>query len=113
MTVLNQTPSAFYQLMQAEGEKPKLGQNLALRYVVFGGEALEPTVTSSTGTNPTRRPPAREHVRHHRDDGARELGSGSTRKTPRVPASPIGAPSGRISGCMYWMGLQPVPWGVG
>ena len=41
MTVLNQTPSAFYQLMQAEGEKPKLGQNLALRYVIFGGEALE------------------------------------------------------------------------
>ena len=41
VTVLNQTPSAFYQLMQAEGENPKLGQDLALRYVIFGGEALE------------------------------------------------------------------------
>ena len=41
VTVLNQTPSAFYQLMQAEAEKPKLGQKLALRYVIFGGEALE------------------------------------------------------------------------
>ena len=41
VTVLNQTPSAFYQLMQAEEENPKLGQNLALRYVIFGGEALE------------------------------------------------------------------------
>ena len=41
VTVLNQTPSAFYQLMQAEAENPKLGQNLALRYVIFGGEALE------------------------------------------------------------------------
>lgn len=39
VTVLNQTPSAFRQLIQAEaetGQKP-----LALRYVTFGGEALE------------------------------------------------------------------------
>ena len=41
VTVLNQTPSAFYQLVQAEGGEPKSGQNLALRYVIFGGEALE------------------------------------------------------------------------
>ncbi|TYR81430.1 amino acid adenylation domain-containing protein [Priestia megaterium] len=41
VTVLNQTPSAFYQLMQADRENPELGQQLALRFVVFGGEALE------------------------------------------------------------------------
>ncbi|HWT89425.1 MAG TPA: amino acid adenylation domain-containing protein [Candidatus Angelobacter sp.] len=38
VTVLNQTPAAFYQLIQVEEsgyEKP-----LALRYVIFGGEAL-------------------------------------------------------------------------
>ncbi|MEU4210959.1 amino acid adenylation domain-containing protein [Streptomyces sp. NPDC026206] len=39
VTVLNQTPSAFYQLMAADKEHP--GSELALRYVVFGGEALE------------------------------------------------------------------------
>ncbi|AKJ15828.1 peptide synthetase (plasmid) [Streptomyces incarnatus] len=39
VTVLNQTPSAFYQLIQADAEAP--GQELALRYVVFGGEALD------------------------------------------------------------------------
>ncbi|MFD3586804.1 non-ribosomal peptide synthase/polyketide synthase [Streptomyces sp. NPDC058683] len=38
VTVLNQTPSAFYQLMQADAEHPR---ELALRTVVFGGEALE------------------------------------------------------------------------
>ena len=39
VTVLNQTPSAFRQLIQAE---ESVGQRqLALRYVVFGGEALE------------------------------------------------------------------------
>ncbi|MGV9856153.1 amino acid adenylation domain-containing protein [Streptomyces sp. NPDC003442] len=40
VTVLNQTPSAFYQLIQADAENP--GHDLALRYVVFGGEALDP-----------------------------------------------------------------------
>jgi nonribosomal peptide synthetase DhbF len=41
VTVLNQTPSAFYQLTQAEGVEPESGQNLTLRYVIFGDEALE------------------------------------------------------------------------
>ncbi|MFJ4187135.1 amino acid adenylation domain-containing protein [Kitasatospora sp. NPDC089509] len=39
VTVLNQTPSAFYQLSAADRDRP--GTELALRYVVFGGEALE------------------------------------------------------------------------
>ncbi|MFD4657651.1 amino acid adenylation domain-containing protein [Kitasatospora sp. NPDC058444] len=39
VTVLNQTPSAFYQLSAADRDHP--GSELALRYVVFGGEALE------------------------------------------------------------------------
>lgn len=41
VTVLNQTPSAFYSLIQADREQTQTGQKLALRYVVFGGEALE------------------------------------------------------------------------
>ncbi|MFD8804341.1 amino acid adenylation domain-containing protein, partial [Streptomyces sp. NPDC059597] len=41
VTVLNQTPSAFYQLMRADEEAPETGRSLALRTVVFGGEALE------------------------------------------------------------------------
>ncbi|MCX4099337.1 amino acid adenylation domain-containing protein, partial [Nocardia sp. alder85J] len=40
VTVLNQTPSAFYQLAAAEAAAAGVGR-LALRYVVFGGEALE------------------------------------------------------------------------
>ncbi|MGW9250462.1 amino acid adenylation domain-containing protein, partial [Streptomyces badius] len=43
VTVLNQTPSAFYQLMAAQSREPQLGQRLALRCVVFGGEALDPS----------------------------------------------------------------------
>ncbi|SDZ72412.1 amino acid adenylation domain-containing protein, partial [Variovorax sp. YR266] len=41
VTVLNQTPSAFYQLMQADQDLPHLRAGLALRCVIFGGEALE------------------------------------------------------------------------
>ena len=39
VTVLNQTPSAFRQLME-EDEREGRSDPLALRYVVFGGEAL-------------------------------------------------------------------------
>ncbi|HZS21710.1 MAG TPA: amino acid adenylation domain-containing protein, partial [Pseudonocardiaceae bacterium] len=41
VTVLNQTPSAFNQLLRVEGENPDLGARVSLRYVIFGGEALE------------------------------------------------------------------------
>ncbi|UGQ42944.1 non-ribosomal peptide synthase/polyketide synthase [Rhodococcus aetherivorans] len=42
VTVLNQTPSAFYQLAEADRTAGGTGGELALRYVIFGGEALEP-----------------------------------------------------------------------
>ncbi|WP_460745720.1 non-ribosomal peptide synthase/polyketide synthase, partial [Nocardia goodfellowii] len=40
VTVLNQTPSAFYQLADAD-RTTGASEPLALRYVVFGGEALD------------------------------------------------------------------------
>ncbi len=40
VTVLNQTPSAFYQLIAADARSDSSSE-LALRYVIFGGEALE------------------------------------------------------------------------
>ncbi|WP_167532646.1 non-ribosomal peptide synthetase [Streptomyces alboniger] len=41
VTVLNQTPTAFHQLIAAQGED---GAEHALRVVVFGGEALNPAL---------------------------------------------------------------------
>jgi amino acid adenylation domain-containing protein/non-ribosomal peptide synthase protein (TIGR01720 family) len=41
VTVLSQTPSAFRQLVQAEAGMGEARRPLALRYVVFGGEALD------------------------------------------------------------------------
>ena len=40
VTVLNQTPSAFYNLMAAD-ERFTAPLNLALRWIIFGGETLE------------------------------------------------------------------------
>ena len=43
VTVLNQTPSAFRQLVWAEeAARGAAAPDLALRCVIFGGEALEP-----------------------------------------------------------------------
>ena len=42
VTVLNQTPAAFAELMRADARYPGDPGELALRYVVFGGEALDP-----------------------------------------------------------------------
>ena len=41
VTVLNQTPSAFYQLSEADRTTATEHGELSLRYVIFGGEALE------------------------------------------------------------------------
>ncbi|WP_121716382.1 non-ribosomal peptide synthetase [Streptomyces sp. E5N91] len=43
VTVLNQTPSAFYQLDLADSQNPRTGGALALRLLIFGGEALDTT----------------------------------------------------------------------
>ncbi|MFE7589700.1 amino acid adenylation domain-containing protein [Kitasatospora sp. NPDC057512] len=47
VTVLNQTPSAFLALAQADADEPERGRDLALRWVVLGGEALSPAVVRS------------------------------------------------------------------
>ncbi|MFI6099214.1 amino acid adenylation domain-containing protein [Lentzea sp. NPDC051213] len=43
VTMLSQTPSAFYQLAEADRQDPQLGDRLTLRAVTFGGEALDLT----------------------------------------------------------------------
>ncbi len=47
VTVLCQTPSAFKQLVRAEEQLPDAAlAELALRFVIFGGEALDPGISS-------------------------------------------------------------------
>ncbi|MDY7095146.1 MAG: amino acid adenylation domain-containing protein [Acidobacteriota bacterium] len=45
VTVLNQTPSAFQSLVRADGEVAEAERReLCLRWVIFGGEALDPEI---------------------------------------------------------------------
>ncbi len=48
VTVLNQTPSAFYSL--SEAELTDAAANLQVRYVIFGGESLNPSKLLSWST---------------------------------------------------------------
>jgi len=41
VTILNQTPSVFYQLLAAHREAPDVDAASALRYVIFAGEVLD------------------------------------------------------------------------
>ena len=45
VTVLNQTPTYFYNLLSSEVKAPH--PNLKIRYIVYGGEALKPTLISA------------------------------------------------------------------
>ncbi|MGY4712885.1 amino acid adenylation domain-containing protein, partial [Mycolicibacterium sp. CBM1] len=42
VTILSQTPSAFYALQTADALQPEVGRQLNLHAVIFAGEALEP-----------------------------------------------------------------------
>ncbi|MCC9312250.1 amino acid adenylation domain-containing protein, partial [Kitasatospora sp. RB6PN24] len=79
VTVLNQTPSAFYQLIQADAQNPELGAELALRTVVFGGEALDLPRLSGW-------------YARHRDDAPRLVNMyGITETTVHVSYAPLSA----------------------
>ena len=70
VSVLSQTPSAFYALQTADALAPELGDQLKLETVVFGGEALEPQRLRSWLDRSSGVAAAAQHVWHHRDDGA-------------------------------------------
>jgi amino acid adenylation domain-containing protein len=108
VTVLNQTPSAFYQLIDADARAG--GAALSLRWVIFGGEALEVTRL-------------REWHARHREDAPRLVNMyGITETTVHATLLPLhaggNAPGGIGRGLpdlrMYVLGpgLQPAPPGV-
>jgi len=112
VTVLNQTPAAFYQLLAVETTRP-IGP--ALRWLIFGGEALE-----------TRR--LVPWVRRHGVDRPRLINMyGITETTVHVTfraltavdvadspemGSPIGRPLADLAAYVLDPTLEPVPQGV-
>ncbi|GGU11832.1 non-ribosomal peptide synthetase [Streptomyces violascens] len=113
VTVLSQTPSAFYQLMRADQDRPEIGDRLSLRYVVFGGEALDldrlaewyarhpddaPVLVNMYGITETT-----VHVSHGALDASTAAGE---------PGSLIGTSLPGLRVYVLDSGLQPVPVGV-
>jgi amino acid adenylation domain-containing protein len=113
VTVLNQTPSAFRQLVHAEADDPH-GPRLSLRLVIFGGEALElqslrpwfdrhgdshPRLINMYGITETT-----VHVTY-RPISASDLDAGPT-------GSPIGVPIPDLRIYLLDPRLEPVPIGV-
>ncbi|WP_262705895.1 MULTISPECIES: non-ribosomal peptide synthetase [Streptomyces] len=111
VTVLNQTPSAFYSFVQADRERPE--RHFALRHVVFGGEALDlgrlegwydhraedaPVLANMYGITETT-----VHVTHLGLDRA---------TAARASGSLIGGPLGDLRVLVLDQALQPVPEGA-
>ena len=70
VSVLSQTPSAFYALQAADAAQAERGAELKLEAVVFGGEALEPQRLRTWLTTSPGFAASDQYVWHHRDDGA-------------------------------------------
>ena len=87
VSVLSQTPSAFYALQTADALQRELGDQLKLQAVVFGGEALEPRRLADVAGPSPGIAAADQHVWHHRDDGAC-LVSGDRRRRCRQHGQP-------------------------
>ena len=111
VSVLSQTPSAFYALQTVDALAPELGQQLKLQAVVFGGEALEP---QRLGTWLGHHPGLPRLLNLYGitettvHASLREIVGGDVDGT----ASPIGVPLGHLGFFVLDGWLRPVPAGV-
>jgi amino acid adenylation domain-containing protein/non-ribosomal peptide synthase protein (TIGR01720 family) len=111
VTMLSQTPSAFYALQAADALSPELGGQLKLETVVFGGEALEPQRLRTWLDGHPGLPRLinmygiTETTVHA---SFREIVAGDIDST----ASPIGVPLAHLGFFVLDGWLQPVPVGV-
>ncbi len=111
VSVLSQTPSAFYALQTVDALQPELGQRLQLESVVFGGEALQPRRLGAW-------------VDHHPDSPRLINMYGITETTVHASlrevvaedvvgdVSPIGVPLAHLGFFVLDGWLRPVPVGV-
>ena len=111
VSVLSQTPSAFYALQTADAAKPELGRQLKLETVVFGGEALEPH-RLRTWLHNHPGPPRLVNMYGITETtvhaSLREIVAGDA----DTVASPIGVPLAHLAFFVLDGWLRPVPAGV-
>ncbi|MBP2455961.1 amino acid adenylation domain-containing protein [Mycolicibacterium lutetiense] len=111
VTVLSQTPSAFYALQAVDALQPGPGDQLKLETVVFGGEALEPQrLRGWLDRHPG--PPRLINMYGITETTVhasfREIVAGDAEGS----VSPIGVPLAHLGFFVLDVSLQPVPVGV-
>jgi amino acid adenylation domain-containing protein/non-ribosomal peptide synthase protein (TIGR01720 family) len=112
VTVLNQTPGAFYQLMRAEQALDSPAAALNLRWIVFGGEELAPRRLDSWFARHGDRRPRLVNMYGITETTVhvtwRPLDAGDAQR----PGSPIGAPISDLRTYVVDASLRPVPLGL-
>ena len=112
VSVLSQTPSAFYALQAVDAQSPRAGQQLKLRTVVFAGEALEPQrlgawLDSHPGLPRLINMYGTTETTVHASFG------GSSTVTSTGSVSPVGVPLAHLAFFVLDGWLRPVPAGCG
>jgi len=112
VTILNQTPSAFRQLITAQLESGEMHQ---LRYAIFGGEALEFAMLKPWYDQNDHEIPANQYVRHYRDYCACNLPTTRTgRYRRKAQRQSDWLPHSRLAGVhIGWAGGAGTGWSGG
>lgn len=112
VTVLNQTPSAFKQLMAADEAEPSHSP-ASLRYVIFGGEALDPSSLQGWISRHGDCTPQLINMYGITETTVHVTYRRITREDAKVPgASPIGVPLPDLRLYVLDAQMNPVPVGV-
>src|SRR5581483_6536186 len=112
VTILNQTPSAFYQLMEAEADDRAAGQSLALRTVIFGGEALTPGLLRDWYQRHGDRAPTLVNMYGITETTVHVTHQTLNRHAPTETASVIGTPIPDLRVYVLDTSLQLIPPGI-
>jgi len=111
VSVLSQTPSAFYALQTADELAPELGHQLKLQTVVFGGEALDPQ-RLSTWLHHHPGPPRLINMYGITETTVHASIREIVTSDANGSASPIGVPLAHLGFFVLDGWLRPVPAGV-
>ncbi|MFI8829593.1 amino acid adenylation domain-containing protein [Streptomyces afghaniensis] len=112
VTVLNQTPSAFGELLRADAAAPSLGRRLSLRYVVFGGEALDFARVAEWFTRHPREAPVLVNMYGITETTVHVTGLPLTEDRARAATGSIGHAIPDLRAYVLDAGLRLVPPGV-
>ncbi|MCV7077106.1 amino acid adenylation domain-containing protein, partial [Mycobacterium szulgai] len=111
VSILSQTPSAFYALQAVDARRQDPGQQLSLRAVVFGGEALQP---DRLGTWLHKHPglPCLDNMYGITETTVHASFRQIVESDTTSGASPIGVPLAHLAFFVLDASLRPVPAGV-